>query len=205
MIRKLVATLSALAVVWAGSWTLHAQQTAAAMATQVCSACHGPRGNSTSPAFPRLAGQQKDYLVAQLTAFRDRSRGDPMAQAYMWGMASQLSDAMIGNLAEYFSSQKPTPGPKPDPKLAAAGQQIFEQGLPKTDVPACITCHLKGAVGNQTIPRLADQHAEYVVKQLVSLKSQVRADANAQPMHAVTAGLTFDQMLAVAAYVSGLP
>ena len=52
--------------------------------TQVCATCHGPRGNSTSPAFPRLAGQQAPYIEAQLVSFRGRTRGDPAAQAYMW-------------------------------------------------------------------------------------------------------------------------
>src|ERR1700693_2114843 len=46
----------------------------------VCSSCHGPGGRSTSSTFPRLAGQQKDYLVAQLQAFRDKTRADPPAQ-----------------------------------------------------------------------------------------------------------------------------
>ena len=77
--------------------------------------------------------------------------------------------------------------------------------MPAANVPPCITCHLKGAVGNKTIPRLADQYSEYLVKQLVSFKSQVRSDPNSQPMHEVGGSLTFDQMLAAAAYVSGLP
>src|SRR6516165_9525270 len=38
----------------------------------VCSSCHGPDGRSISPPFPRLAGQQKDYLVAQLQASEAR-------------------------------------------------------------------------------------------------------------------------------------
>jgi cytochrome c553 len=50
----------------------------------VCESCHGPGGRSISPTFPRLAGQQKDYLVAQLQAFRDKTRADPHAQTYMW-------------------------------------------------------------------------------------------------------------------------
>ena len=38
----------------------------------VCSSCHGPDGRSISPTFPRLAGQQKDYIVAQLRPFVTR-------------------------------------------------------------------------------------------------------------------------------------
>src|ERR1700757_4703286 len=68
----------------------------------VCQNCHGPRGNSTSATFPRLNGQQADYLVAQLKSFRDHSRSDPHAMAYMWGMASQLDDATINAVAKYL-------------------------------------------------------------------------------------------------------
>jgi cytochrome c553 len=191
------------AVSLAGAGLAEARQTSApALAAQICASCHGPRGNSTSPAFPRLAGQQKDYLTAQLKAFRDHTRGDPMAQAYMWGMTSQLGDDLIAQLATYFSEQKAAHGKAPDPKLVKTGEGIFTAGIPSANVPACATCHGKDAEGNGIIPRLADQQAEYVVKQLVSFKSLVRADAAAPAMHVVTGGMTFDQMTAVAAYVS---
>ena len=65
------------------------------LTAQACATCHGPRGISTSPAFPNLAGQKAVYIEAQLKGFKDHSRGDPGAQAYMWGMSSQLSDEAI--------------------------------------------------------------------------------------------------------------
>ena len=179
-----------------------AQQRGAAIAGQVCASCHGPRGNSASSAFPNLSGQQKDYLTAQLKAFRDHTRADPMAQAFMWGMASQLTDGAIGELAAYYASQKPTPVKRPDVKLAKQGQDTFEHGIPSENVPPCMTCHGPDAQGNGPIPRLADQHTEYLLKQLVMFKTQVRAGANSPQMHAVTGGMTFDQTAAVAAYVS---
>src|ERR1039458_6023658 len=72
----------------------------------VCTSCHGLGGRSISPTFPRLAGQQHDYIVAQLQAFRDHTRADPHAHTYMWGMAAKLSDSTIEGLAKYFSSQR---------------------------------------------------------------------------------------------------
>ena len=83
----------------------HSEQDAKTLAKDVCSACHGPEGHSISPVFPRLAGQQRGYIIVQLDAFRNKTRGDPNAQAYMWGMASQLSDAMIKALATYYVGQ----------------------------------------------------------------------------------------------------
>ncbi|MGC2520977.1 MAG: c-type cytochrome [Burkholderiales bacterium] len=172
------------------------------MASQVCATCHGPRGDSISPAFPRLAGQRVEYLESQLKAFRDRTRGDPMAQAYMWGMTSQLNDDAIAKLAAYYSGQKPVRGQAADAKLAQAGRTIYEQGIPAANVQACVACHGKDAEGSAVFPRLAGQHTEYLVKQLVLFKSQLRSDANAPIMHTVSTGITFNQMEAVAAYLA---
>jgi len=172
------------------------------LATQVCSSCHGPRGESISSAFPRLAGQQADYLEGQLRAFRDRTRADPMAQAYMWGMASQLDDATIRSLAAYYTSQKPVHAKAADPKLAQQGKSIYEAGV--AGGQACVTCHGKDGQGNGAIPRLAGQHPEYLVKQLVLFKSTLRADSNAPIMHKISAGMSFDQMEAVAAHLGSL-
>jgi cytochrome c553 len=205
MTLKWMVRFSLLTVMCVGS-RLHAQQPdAARLAVQVCASCHGAKGRSTSPAFPRLAGQRQEYLDAQLKAFRDRTRADPMAQAYMWGMTSQLTDGMIAKLATYFSEQAPVLGKTGDPKLVEAGRAIFEQGLPSANVPACLTCHGKAAEGNAIVPRLAGQHPEYLLKQLVMFKSELRAGASAPIMHAITTGLTFDQMLAVSAYLTSRP
>lgn len=198
---KLMVPLSLLTISFAAPSSQAQDAQAERTATQVCAACHGPKGESISPAFPRLAGQQRTYLETQLKAFRDRTRADPMAQAYMWGMTSQLSDETLGNLASYYSAQPPARGKLGDPKLIQAGRTMYEQGIPGAKVQACVTCHGKDAEGNATFPRLAGQHSEYLVKQLVLFKSQLRADAAAPIMHNVTTGLSFDQMEAVAAYL----
>jgi cytochrome c553 len=198
---NLVISLSAAVAM---SWTapsVFAQEDAAGVAAQVCASCHGPRGDSISPAFPKIGGQRAEYLETQLKAFRDRTRADPMAQAYMWGMTSQLGDGMITKLAAFYSGQKPAPGRAGDPKLVQAGKAIYEGGIPQAKVPACATCHGQNAEGNATFPRLAGQHAEYLVKQLVLFKSSQRAGGNAVLMHNISAGMSFDQMQAVAAFL----
>lgn len=171
------------------------------LATEVCSSCHGPRGESVSSAFPRLAGQQAQYVEVQLKAFRDRTRGDPMAQAYMWGMASQLDDGSIASLAAYYSSQKPVHG-SGAAKGAEQGKAIYEKGVDGANAQPCATCHGKDAEGNAIYPRLAGQHSEYLVKQLVLFKSSLRADTNATIMHNISAAMSFEQMEAVAGYLA---
>jgi cytochrome c553 len=181
---------------------LQAQEAdAGKLAAQVCASCHGPRGDSISPAFPKIAGQRAEYLASQLKAFRDRTRADPMAQAYMWGMTSQLSDDSIKKLAAFYAGQKPASGKLGDTKLVQSGKAIYEGGIPEAKVQACITCHGKNAEGNAVFPRLAGQHAEYLVKQLVLFKSSLREGGNAPIMHGITTGMSFEQMEAVAAYL----
>ena len=200
---KVVMSRMALVAMAAAATGAGAQEgNATQYAERVCASCHGHRGNSISPAFPRLAGQQEEYLKVQLRAFRDRTRGDPMAQAYMWGMSAQLSREMINGLARYYAVQKPAPGKAGDRALMQKGQAIFERGLPEAKVQPCTECHGKNAEGNAGVPRIAGQHAEYLVKQLVLFKSQLRAEAPAVMMHGISGPMSFDQIEAVAAYLA---
>lgn len=65
-----------------------------------CGACHGANGISPNEMWPNLAGQKEAYLVAQIKAFRDGQRTNPM----MAPMAAMLSDTDIADLAAYYSS-----------------------------------------------------------------------------------------------------
>ncbi len=173
------------------------------MVVDVCSNCHGVDGNATSPIFPKLAGQHKEYLLAQLKAFHDRTRKEADAHAYMWGLTRMLDNAMMEKLAAYFAAQKPTHGTAGDPQLAAKGRQIFENGIDGEQVPPCAQCHGKDAQGNQIFPRLAGQHHDYLVKQIRVFHSDDRPN-NAVMMQAVVKGLTDQEADAVATYLQGL-
>ena len=172
------------------------------LAVTVCGTCHGPHGNSTHPKFPRLAGQNANYLAAQLKAFRGQTRGDPDAVGYMWGMAAELDDATIGALASYYSKQKPEPSPRGEAALIARGREVYEHGVEPDGVPACGACHGADAHGVADFPRLASQHAQYLLKQLASFQSNMR---NVAVMHGVAQNLRLREMQAVAAYVEAAP
>jgi cytochrome c553 len=177
------------------------KKAAAKMANEVCASCHGPYGRSTAPTFPRLAGQTTAYLETQLKAFRDQTRADPDAIAYMWGMASQLNDDTISALADYFAQQRPAAGSQANSAAIAAGKQIFEKGVPALQIAACEVCHGKGAVGVGAIPRLAGQHAPYLFKQMLVIQNVLRT---APVMHGVVKDLSREQMQSVAAYLESL-
>jgi cytochrome c553 len=176
-------------------------QTALNSTLQGCAACHGVNGKSVSPTFPNLAAQMPAYLEAQLKAFKEQTRSDPDAQAYMWGMAAPLSESLIHGLAEYFSKQPGAVGKSGDPVLIARGKHVFEEGVPARQIPACATCHGAHAEGMATFPRLAGQHAPYLLKQLLVIQSALR---NAPVMHGVVKDLTKEQIEAVVAYVESI-
>lgn len=182
-----------------GGWAAADTNPGVDLAQRVCATCHGPAGQSVSPIFPRLGGQQEEYLVAQIKAFRDRSRADPHAQAFMWGMAAQLSDDVIKQIASYYASQPPVKGAAGDAAEIAAGEKIYRQGIEKQDVPACQSCHLEKAEGAGAIPRLAGQQRSYLEKQLEAFAANLRAN---EIMHENSKNLTARQISDVAAFLS---
>lgn len=168
---------------------------------QTCGTCHGADGRSISPTFPNLAAQTAPYIETQLKAFKDQTRSDPDAQAYMWGMASQLNDAQISELATYFSKQPASSGKPGDSALIARGKHVFEEGVPTSQIPPCASCHGAHAEGMATFPRLAGQHAPYLLKQLLVIQNALR---NAPVMHGIVKDLNRDQMQAVVAYLESI-
>jgi cytochrome c len=78
----------------------------ALFASKGCTACHGPGGkHPIQPAYPKLAGQNADYLLVQLKAFKSQERKSGQA-ALMWGMAAQLSDEEMEAISQYLSKEK---------------------------------------------------------------------------------------------------
>jgi cytochrome c553 len=168
---------------------------------ETCGACHGVNGRSVSPTFPNLAAQTAPYIELQLHAFKDQTRADPDAQAYMWGMASQLNDASISDLASYFSKQPAAQGRRGDAAAIVQGKRIFEEGVPARQIPPCASCHGAQAEGKGPFPRLAGQHGPYLLKQLLVIQNVLRT---APVMHGVIKDISRDQMQAVAAYLESL-
>jgi cytochrome c553 len=77
-----------------------------AIAQKTCAACHGADFNSPiDPTYPKLAGQNEDYLEHALTAYQ-RGAGGPNGRgnAIMGGMAKPLSKQDIKDVAAYLHS-----------------------------------------------------------------------------------------------------
>jgi cytochrome c553 len=152
-----------------------------------------------------LAGQQADYIVTQLTNFRSHQRIDPPGYQYMWGLSRHLTDEQIAGLAEYYSKQivHRTSNGKVDAQQLAKGKEIFEKGLPEESVIACSACHGPTGEGLAAFPRLAYQHADYLIKQLEVF--QFTQGRPGTPMETVVHPLTGPDKEAVAAFLQAFP
>jgi cytochrome c553 len=200
--RKITLLLFMVALGAAQSPAARAQANDAAagqrVVSTVCQNCHGTNGDSVSATFPRLNGQQAEYLITQLKAFRDHTRADPHAMAYMWGMAARLDDAVIASIAKYLSGQPATKA-QTGGALSQQGRQLYMEGDSVHNVPPCAACHGENGEGNASIPRLAGQHADYLRKQLEAFRSLLR---NNDVMHANTQDMTDSQIEAVVSYLA---
>jgi len=182
--------------------TAERRKAAAKIAIELCSSCHGPAGQSVAPQFPRLAGQQQIYLAAQLHALKSKTRADPEAHDFMWGIAGKLDDSTINGLAEYYSKLPPMHSTtKASAELIKQGEELFRNGIPPKDIPACASCHGQNAQGSSQFPRLAGQQSEYLVRQLSVIQDSLR---KSPIMHGIVQNLSETEMKAVAAYLESL-
>lgn len=162
------------------------------LALQVCSTCHGIDGQSSNSLFPKLAGQQKNYLLGQLEAMKGRDRNSEHTRQFMWGPTRYISEKQMDEIATYFSELPPMKGFVPSAKLDDVGKVIYHQGIPSKGVQACASCHGDQGEGDDVVPRLAGQHTYY-------LNSRARI-----AMTKIVYNLSDDQINAVAVYMESI-
>src|SRR5438552_4424394 len=128
-------------------------------AAAACAGCHGDKGVSANAANPSLAGQDAQYLMAALQAYKEGSRNDET----MKGLAASLDEAAAKNLAAFYANQQPQPTNVRKPLTTAEWAQ------------RCDRCH--GVDGNSTDPRLpalAAQRVDYLEKVLHAYRTGER-------------------------------
>ena len=164
-----------------------------------CFICHGTNGESSSPAFPRLAGQNAAYVKQQLADFLSGKRKSSSMQPTVEGLTPEDMAA----LGAWFAQQTTQGHPVEDRELAGVGRFIYLRGNPYSGVAACATCHGSDGHGTATLPRLAGQHAQYLENQIKQFNRRERTNDNAV-MHGIAVKLSELETKAVAAYLSGL-
>lgn len=164
-----------------------------------CVACHGADGNSSTPAFPKLAQQHPQYIVKQLQEFKTGKRDN----AVMKPFATALSDADMRNVAAWLASKQAKSGFAKDKDLVRLGERIYRGGIADRQIAACAGCHSPNGAGIPAqYPRLSGQHAEYTVAQLTAFRDGVRK--NGAIMTQVAAKLNDREIKAVSDYMAGL-
>jgi cytochrome c553 len=186
------AAYAAALFIWSGAaWSADAE--AGRAKAQACFECHGAEGNSTNPVIPSLAGHPAQAIATQLFQFREGNRKDPL----MSPMAEKLSNADMNDLAAYFSAAKPAP-----PKHQTSAENAA-QGPPLTKKFNCVQCHGPALLGQQHIPRIAGQQAEYLRAQLRKFKAGKRSDLDGN-MTAAAEPLTEKDIEVLVDYIAGL-
>ncbi|WP_426175808.1 c-type cytochrome [Massilia sp. TWR1-2-2] len=171
----------------------------AARSLPACVSCHGAAGNSTIAANPKLAGQVENYVYKQLVDFTGPDRNHPVMTLY----AKMLTDAEKKDVAAYLGAQKQKAGAAKNKETLDLGRKIYRGGIADKGVAACASCHGANGAGIPIqYPRLAGQHQDYTVAQLVSFRGGARK--NSAPMSALAKRMSDDEMKAVADYIAGL-
>ncbi len=155
-----------------------------------CSSCHGRDGSSRgSPAFPRLAGQTSDYLLAALDAYAAGMRPSGIMQPIAMALDAERRQAV----SEYYSRQAAPSAVAQDtqPEALARGRSLAEAGLPDRRVPSCNDCHEPGSDDNDPrYPSLAGQWPEYLVLQLELFEAKTRGGSDHAHLMDPVRGLT---------------
>ncbi|OGG96675.1 MAG: hypothetical protein A2508_09220 [Candidatus Lambdaproteobacteria bacterium RIFOXYD12_FULL_49_8] len=172
-----------------------------------CPTCHGSAGASPiSPAYPVLAGQNKDYIVAQLHAFKDKHRDGTISTRQMTPFANSLlnpsnhSEADVDGVASYLAGSTSKAKFDFDSALAAQGKTLYEE---KT----CNSCH--GADAKSPImpnyPKLAGLSPAYIELQILAFqKGNRKGTDNANLMGGMANSISTEEAKAIANYLGSL-
>ena len=212
-VRRLVA-FSALTLCLAVGTAIAAEKgdvEAGAAKAATCTACHGLNGNSVSPEWPVIAGQNANYLSDQVLRIQTGKRSNPTMQP----MVKSLTAQDIADLAAFFAEQTPT-GNEADPSYWKAGQKLYRSGDAARGIPSCTACHGPLGRGNPAAgyPALQAQHALYTMKQLDALangtrytkdaKGKVQSAPNTDIMKSIASRLSPEDRRNLASYIQGM-
>ena len=126
--------------------------------TAVCGGCHGANGVSGDTATPSLAGQDPQYLVDAIKAYRTTRTREKM-RVYITG----LDEKQIRNIAAFYSAQKSKP--------AERGQTIVQELTDK-----CERCHGAAVPDNpaMVVPKINGQDRDYLIMALRAYRDDRR-------------------------------
>jgi cytochrome c553 len=158
-----------------------------------CAGCHGQDGKPIDKTIPIIWGQRTGYLYIQL---RDFKRGDRKNEIMQPIASSFEKDDMLA-IAEYFSRK-----PWPDLGQPRSPKDVATRALSAEHSVGCTGCHLDQFQGTGTVPRLAGQSREYLIKTIADFRT--RARGNNPGMSDLMLATPPDDLAALAEYLAGL-
>nr|VFK19890.1 MAG: cytochrome c [Candidatus Kentron sp. LPFa] len=99
-------TFAACAVLTAGmNGAVMADDGASLYTSKLCNTCHGADGKTpVMPTYPKIAGQNEEYLIQQIKDIKDGNRTNGMAAA-MKPMVATVNEGEIKKIAKWLASQ----------------------------------------------------------------------------------------------------
>lgn len=159
-----------------------------------CAGCHGSSGAGLPT--PSLFGQYEQYLITELTNFKEDKRADSL-MFFMNGLAKGLSEQEIRDVALYLSQQSPCA----IPVAVDPGKGRIEEGRKKIERWVCAGCHIAGSqyyVGDKyNAPFLDGQKTPYLIYELKQFKGKTRVS---RFMNDMAAGLSTQDIDDIAAF-----
>ena len=161
-----------------------------------CTACHGEDGGGRADGtFPRIAGQHRTVIMAQLDAIRNGTRPNPIMEPHANAL---LDEEQVAQVAAYVAALafRGEAGLGPGDDLER-GEQLYGSD--------CAGCHGKRGQGDgaRLVPAVAGQHFDYLLRRARSLGSwgQLRHPSEGRPLEEYTDS----ELRAVADFAGRLP
>ena len=143
--------------------------------------------------IPIIWGQNAGYLYLQFRDFQKGARKDDRMTPIAQGIVKE--DALA--IAEYFAAK-----PWPNTGAPAASKADAGAAIAVNKSVVCTSCHLEQYQGNSSVPRLAGQQHDYLIKAMMDFRNRTRA--NNPGMSDLMNTVTPKQLAAMAAYLAGI-
>ena len=170
-----------------GAWADTIEEKAA-----ICGACHGLNGLPEDKSIPIIWGQHAGYLYLDFRDFQKGARKDDRMTPIAQSIAKE--DALA--LAEYFAAK-----PWPNADAPAASKADAKVAMMAIKSVVCTSCHLEEFQGSSSVPRLAGQQPDYLLKTMTEFRNRTRT--NNPGMSDLMNTCTPEQLTAMAAYLAG--
>lgn len=169
----------------------------ALFADKGCTACHGEDAKTPlEPGYPRLAGQNGDYMFNQMKDIKSGARANALSEGTMKPILEDVTEPEMRAMADYLAGLGPIAG-KGD--QAHPGKKLY---MTKT----CVACHGKDGAKPimKTYPYLAGQDMAYLIRQATDIKVSARKNGGTNTMQPVMHLVSDEELAAISEFLANV-